>query len=529
MELVSSLQFLHPVAPTSKDTPNFQETELISPSFDINPTGLVFIAKDPTLNQATTTKSDVYYLPLTTFTEPAPKPQIITTPGLEGASASVAFSPVSPSIVFSRMKDISYESDKNRLLLVPDVTKSLQASEFYSTPDGVGSWDRSASATFWSADGKTLYVQVEDFARVRLFSVAADASTTEYPKLIVAEGGVSDVHALDDGKLLVSSSSFLDNSIYTLVDPVLAASSNATSGSTLISTNLGLGAPWGLSRSQISEIWYAGSETPVHAWVIKPSFYKEGETYPLMFYIHGGPQGATEDVWSTRWNMLVFAEQGYVVVAFNPTGSTGFGQSLTDGIQNQWGGRPYLDLVAGFEYIESHLPFIDTDRAVALGASYGGYMTYWIQGQALGRRFKAIFTHDGSFNTLAQYASEELWFMQHDFNGTLWDDYANYERWNPAAHTANWSTPHLIVHNELDYRLPVAEGLAAFNVLQAKGVESKFLSFSDENHWVLRPENSMVWHKAVLDWLGSYVGLEGWTGSEGTEVYDATLMNGPLI
>jgi dipeptidyl aminopeptidase/acylaminoacyl peptidase len=136
---------------------------------------------------------------------------------------------------------------------------------------------------------------------------------------------------------------------------------------------------------------------------------------------------------------------------------------------------------------------------MALGASYGGYMMNWIQGNDLGRKFKALFTHDGVFSTLSQYASEELWFMQHDFNGTLWDNWDNYARWNPANHTDKWATPHLIVHNEKDYRLPISEGLSAFNVLQARGVPSKFLSFPDENHWVLKPENSLVWHKTALD------------------------------
>ncbi|TVY81913.1 Dipeptidyl-peptidase [Lachnellula suecica] len=497
--------------------------------YDIGTAGLVFIAKDITLSAVTTTKSDLYYIPLTNFTEPASKPQIVSTPGLEGASVSVLFSPTGNSVAFSRMKGISYESDKNRLLVVPDITKSLEASEFYATADGVGSWDRSAATVGWSTDGKTLYLEVEDFGRIRLFSVAANASTSDLPKLIVSEGGLTDVHALESGKLLVTTSSFLDNSIFYWVDPVESAATNTTSGVTLIDANLKLGAPWGLSRSQISEVYYPGDlDVLVHAWIIKPSNFDPNKTYPLAFYIHGGPQGATEDVWSTRWNMMVFAEQGYVLVAFNPTGSTGFGQNLTDGIQNQWGGRPYIDLVKGWEYIEDNLPYVDTDRAIALGASYGGYMTYWIQGQDLGRNFKAIFTHDGSFNTLSQYSSEELWFMQHDFNGTLWDNYDNYERWNPAAHTKNWSTPHLIVHNELDYRLPIAEGLGAFNVLQAKGVPSKFLSFPDENHWVLKPENSLVWHKTVLDWLNSYVGLPKYAKA-GDEVYEATLMNGPPV
>lgn len=225
---------------------------------------------------------------------------------------------------------------------------------------------------------------------------------------------------------------------------------------------------------------------------------------------------------------MVWAEQGYIVCAFNPTGSTGFGQSLEDGIQNQWGGRPYEDLVLGWEYIEKNLPFVNTSRAMALGASYGGYMINWIQGHDLGRKFKALFTHDGVFNTLSQYSSEEIWFPQHDFNGTLWDNWDNYARWNPAQHTANWSTPHLIVHNELDYRLPIAEGLAAFNVLQVRGVPSKLLSFPDENHWVLKPENSLVWHKTTMDWLNGYVGLPKYS-QPGDEIFRATLQNGPWV
>lgn len=226
--------------------------------------------------------------------------------------------------------------------------------------------------------------------------------------------------------------------------------------------------------------------------------------------------------------MAVFAEQGYIVVAFNPTGSTGFGQALVDGIQNQWGGRPFIDLVKGWDYISANLSYVDTTRAIALGASYGGYMINWIQGQDFGRKFKALFTHDGSFNTLSQYSSEELWFMQHDFNGTLWDNYDNYARWNPANHTDKWATPHLIVHNEKDFRLPISEGLSAFNILQERGVESKLLSFPDEDHWVLNPENSLVWHKTVFDWLNEHVGLPKYSKDD-DEAYRSLQQNGPWI
>ncbi|KAK3366453.1 Alpha/Beta hydrolase protein [Podospora didyma] len=230
----------------------------------------------------------------------------------------------------------------------------------------------------------------------------------------------------------------------------------------------------------------------VHALVMRPSNHDPKKKYPLCFLIHGGPQGAWGDGWSTRWNPAIFAEQGYVVVSPNPTGSTGYGMSLQNGIKGNWGGRPYNDLVKCFEYIEKEMPFVDTDRGVALGASYGGYMINWIQGHPLGRKFKALVCHDGVFSTLNQWSTEELFFPIHDFEGTIYENREGYARWDPAQFVNEWATHQLIIHSELDYRLPITEGLSPFNILQSKGIPSKLLMFPDENHWVLKPENSLV-------------------------------------
>lgn len=500
--------------------------------FDVSAKGIAFVAKDPKLdfgrnNQASTTKSDLYYIPLKTFLEsPAPKPKIVLTPGLEGAATAPTFSNSGTQLVFLRQKDISYESGLWRIFHT-DVS-TLSVTEFYAKKP----WDRWPSGQVWSADDTKLYIWAEEFGHVKLFVMPSSPSAaTSLPKQIFASGSVSDVQLLPNNKLFVSSAKFIDNSVYSFVDPEIAAASNATKGVTTFSANLGNTTPnnYGLSQSQVSETWYTGANGVVqHAYVIKPSFFKEGEKYPLAYVMHGGPQGSFSDSWSNRWNMAVFAEQGYVVVTPHFTASTGFGQKLIDSIQNQWGGLPYIDIENCFEHIKKNLHYVDTSRSVALGASYGGYMMYWIAGHALGLKMKAIFCHDGSFNTLSQYSSEELWFMNHDFNGTLWENWDNYARWNPAQHTANWKTPMLIVHNEKDYRLPIAEGLAAFNVLQSKGIESKFLTFPDENHWVLNRENSLVWHKSVLDFLNPKVGLPRYS-KEDDEAYRATLMNGPWI
>lgn len=241
----------------------------------------------------------MYFVPLKTFTEPAPAPKVITTPNLQGASYSPVFSPSGTSVAFVRMKSIDYESDKNRIVVVPDVTKDLTASEFYPTEDGLGAWDRSPGNLFWSQDGSTIYAATEDYARVRLFSLpSSPEKAAELPTLVFKDGSVSDVHPLGDKKLLISSTSYIDNSLFSAVDPVAAAASNATSGITTISSNTDNGKKYGLSHSQISEVFYqGGGDYQVHAWIIKPSFFKENETYPLAFYIHGGPQGSTDDGW----------------------------------------------------------------------------------------------------------------------------------------------------------------------------------------------------------------------------------------
>jgi dipeptidyl aminopeptidase/acylaminoacyl peptidase len=294
-----------------------------------------------------------------------------------------------------------------------------------------------------------------------------------------------------DGALFISGSSLIDNSTYHLVrgSKISLLSSNSQSGFKL-----------GLSRSQISEIRFPGAakNSSIQAWVIKPSNFDPKQKYPLAYLIHGGPQGSWQDSWSTRWNPAVFAEQGYVVVAPNPTGSTGFGQALQDGIKEQWGGLPYQDLVNGFQYVEKNIGYVDINKAVALGASYGGYMINWFQSQPLGRRFKALVTHDGVFSMTGQLASEEIYFPNHEFGGKWWDNKKKWLQWDPAQFTQNWNK---------DDRLTIAEGLAAFNVLQQRGVESQFLTFPDENHWVLKPANSLLWHTAVLDFINQKVGL----------------------
>ncbi|KXH27971.1 prolyl oligopeptidase [Colletotrichum salicis] len=437
-----------------------------SGDFDIGKHGIVFVARDPEISPAIYIKTDLYFLPLKTFTEDKPPlPQIVKTSKLRGYSAAPVFSRDGKKVAFTRMKSDQYETDKPRLLLVPNV------------------FDLASSK-----DDSELYVSAEDHGRAKLWKLPTTPhEAKDLPAAIYEEGSVVEAKLLGDGeKLFISTSSRVENSAYSVLDPV-------NQKTDLVSSSSKHGKSFGLSKSQCDEFWYKGAEGyDVHALVVKPSNFDENKKYPLAFLIHGGPQAAWIDSWSTRWNPAIFAEQGYIAVMPNPTGSTGYGQKHTDNIQNEWGGRPYVDLVKCFDHIEKNIPYIDSGNA----------------GHELGRKFKALVCHDGVSSTLNQWSTEELFFPLHDFGGPLWENREGYEKWDPAHHLDQWSTPQLVIHNELDYRLPISEGLAMFNVLQARGVPSKLLMFPDENHWVLKPENSLVWHSEVLGWINKYAGLD---------------------
>ena len=237
--------------------------------------------------------------------------------------------------------------------------------------------------------------------------------------------------------------------------------------------------------------------------------------YPLAFLIHGGPEGSWDTSWSYRWNPQLFANRGYAVVTINPHGSSGMGIEFQDAVRNDWGGAPFQDLMLGYQYVKENYKWIDMNRVGACGASYGGYMVNWIQGNNDDKKFKCLVTHDGVFSTVTMfYATEEMWFplseyCPHDkwgctpFNSE--EERIGYEKFSPESRVDHWNTPHLIIHGSKDYRIPITEGISAFTALQIRGVQSRFLHFPDENHWVLKPENSIKWYEEVLGWLDKFL------------------------
>ncbi|KAF2129662.1 hypothetical protein P153DRAFT_23666 [Dothidotthia symphoricarpi CBS 119687] len=472
-----------------------------SGDYAISPDGTkyAFLSKAPQLNKANFTASYIYVGALS-----SPElPYAINGPGSEaseaghqGASGLPSFSPDSCKLAYVQQDEDYYESDRWQLYTV-DISADATTSNL--TPLTAG-WDRWVQGPLtWSDDGESIYVTAEDRARVKIYEVPLSADATFQPANLTGNTSVSAFSLLADGSILVTASAIWTPTEYYIL---ANGTKNSLFSANLVDENLA-----GLGPHTVSEIFFNASDPNYHdliqAYVVKPTNFVENKTYPLAFLVHGGPQGSWANSWSNRWNPQVWADQGYVVVAPNPTGSTGFGQYLTNAIQGNWGSYPYYDLVNAWTYVDENLSFVTTDDGICAGASYGGYMTNWIQSNDLGDKFRALVTHDGISNTEAAWTSEELWFIRHDYNGTIWESDA-YKEWNPMNHIANWSTPHFVIHNSLDYRLPESDGIGLFNILQGLGVPSRFLSFPDENHWVLNRENSLFWHQEIFNWINHY-------------------------
>ncbi len=352
-------------------------------NFDVSAKGIIFVAKDPNLNPALNVKCNVYKIPLDSWEKSSPpKPQEVVVPDFEGASTSPVFSPDGSRAAFLSMKAPGYEADNNRLFVIGGCdreSEAVVAREVVAKDSDRASWDRSPQSIKFTADSASILAVAEDLGYGRLFKIDIPTEDGQQPQIqtLTKDGYVDDVRLLADGKVFVSGSSLIENGNYSIVDPKISASETQTP-EVWQHSNSGQGNKLGLKRSQVSSIWTPASNPEVnkqvHSWIVKPSTFEEGKKYPVAYLIHGGPQGSWADKWSTRWNPAVFAEQGYIVVAPNPTGSTGYGQAFTDAIRYNWGGDPYQDIVNVFDWVDKNMAEADNSRAVALGASYGGYM-----------------------------------------------------------------------------------------------------------------------------------------------------------
>ena len=351
-------------------------------------------------------------------------------------------------------------------------------------------WDRSASALTESADGGTLYLATDDEGQHPLFGI--DVATGKVTKLLM-EGAVSGIEVGAD-KIVVG--------IHTLQHPADLWTMKTNGGKLRQITDVNADNLAGMSMGASQFFNFPGDNNEdVQGYVVKPAGFTAGKKYPVAFIIHGGPQGAMTNSWSYRWNPQTYAGQGFAVVTINFHGSTGYGQAFTDSISGDWGGKPLVDLQKGWTAALAKYDWLDGDRACALGASYGGYMINWIAGN-WNQPWKCLVNHDGVFDTRSMaLVTEELWFTEWENGGPVYEQADAYEKFNPRNHIQDWRVPMLVVQGEKDFRVPVDQSLSTFTALQRRGIESQLLVFPDENHWVLKPQNSVLWHHTVNAWL----------------------------
>jgi dipeptidyl aminopeptidase/acylaminoacyl peptidase len=441
---------------------------------------IVFAVRVAGKTESWSTNFDVYQVPAAGGA--APRNLSADNPAWD---AKPAYSPDGQTLAWLAMTRPGFEADRFHLVLM-DVASGKKRTV-------ADKWDRSIGSFRWNADGKSLLADAEDIGQHRLFSID------------VASGKVTPV----TGKGAVAA--------YDLQgDTVVYTQANLASGAQLFAQKLG-GAPVQLTNQnaerladvrfgEYEQFSFTGAKgETVYGHVMKPWNAAPGAKYPVAFLVHGGPQSSFGNGWSYRWNPQVYAGAGYATVFIDFHGSTGYGQKFTDSISGDWGGAPLDDLKKGLAAAVKKFPWLDREHSCALGASYGGYMMNWIEGH-WSDGFRCIVNHDGVFDARGMaYSTEELWFTEWENGGTYYAAPQKHEKFNPVNYVSKWKTPMLVVQGELDYRIPTAQGLGTFTALQRQGIESKLLVFPDENHWVLKPANSLLWHHTVLGWLDQHL------------------------
>jgi dipeptidyl aminopeptidase/acylaminoacyl peptidase len=491
---------LKDVTPGDRDAFPTSDTFSTGDNFTFSPDGkyLVFTAV-PEKNEAWSTNYDICRVPVTGSTT---KWECLTKDN-QAADSGPVFSPDGTKLAFRAQKRAGFEADKWELM----IADTDSSGAFIGTPQSVTPeldqwvdnpvWGPSptggkAEVYFLAQVGPEIpYFRTENLkGSLRLIAMPVkDKTFGTCSSLSVAKGNEGPVIAFAKAQLSSPADVFL-------VRP------NDGFPRNLSQVNAKLLNELNLPEAQNVSVPVQSGE--MQMWILKPPGFDPAKKWPLAFLVHGGPQGAWEDGWSYRWNPELWAAQGYVVALPNPRGSTGFGQKFVDEISGDWGGKCYDDLMAGLAYLEKQ-PYIDDTRMAAAGASFGGYMMNWFQGHT--DKFKTLITHCGVYNFDSMYATtDEIWFDEWEHGGVPWDKdkRESYEKHSPHRYAKNFKTPNLIIHNDLDFRVPVSEGLQLFNTLQRLGVPSKMINFPDEGHWVLKPKNSEYWHKEVFAWLAKY-------------------------
>ncbi len=442
---------------------------------------LVFVARDAGREEAWSTNFDLHVV-----AADGSSPARLLTESNQAWDTNPVFSPDGQTLAYLAMSRVGYEADRYRVVL-------------RSWPDGeprvlTEEWDRSPSSLIWSADGETLYATAPNLGQDPLFAIDA---TTGAVHTVVEQGTVRSP-AVADNRIVFGLEHLRSPVELHSVGPDGTDLSPITS----INADRVAAARMGEAEQFTFQGW---NDETVYGYIVKPADFDPNQRYPVAFMIHGGPQGSFGNDFHYRWNPQAYAGAGYAVVMVDFHGSIGYGQAFTDSIRGDWGGKPLMDLVEGLDAALERYPWMDGERVAALGASFGGYMVNWIAGK-WPNRFRCLVNHDGNLDErMAYYATEELWFPEWDHEGTPWQNPDGYRNHNPVDFVQNWRTPMLVIHGARDFRVVETQGFATFTALQRRGIPSKLLYFPDENHWVLKPANSIQWHETVLGWLDQWV------------------------
>ncbi|HOI30422.1 MAG TPA: S9 family peptidase [Melioribacteraceae bacterium] len=457
-----------------------------SQDYTISPDGKeIAFVMNPDKVLATSTNNEVYLINAADIKKDSPTQyrKISVSPGNDNQPV---YSPNGSYIAFRSMARAGFEADKYSLMLYHRSSGELR--------NLTGKLDISVGQILWSPDGKYIYYDAANQIYNSIYRF--DVSTGEN-LLFLNEGINNDMSITSDGQLIYFKRQ-RNNMPYEIFS--LKTNGGGIEQITFLNKEL-------LSKIEFGEFnsfWSEGAAgAKVQSIIIKPPFFNPDKKYPLLFLIHGGPQGHWNDDFHYRWNSQLFASKGYVVVAPNPRGSTGYGQKFTDEISGDWGGKVYEDLMNACDYALKNFKFIDPKNTFAAGASYGGYMINWILGST--DRFNALVSHAGVFNLESMWGTtEELWFPEWEFKGTPWENRAMYERWSPHRKADNFKTPTLVIHGGFDFRVPEGQAMELFSSLQRKNVPSKFLYFPDESHFVTKPQNSRLWWNTIFDWFNQF-------------------------
>jgi dipeptidyl aminopeptidase/acylaminoacyl peptidase len=467
------------LTPGTRDVPPFS---LGGPDdYDIAPDGkevCYSMNADPV--PAISTNSDLYVVPISG----GETRKITSAPA---ADSTPRYSPDGKYLAWRAQVRPGYESDRWRLMVLERATGRVT--------NLTESLDRWVNSFTWNPDSASLFFTTEDRGRQAIQMISVNGGSTR----VVASGDsvLDDMELTRDGRTMVYTQQ-------TGMSPVEIYRASSSGGTPVAMTHLNDGVLGTYQSTPLEEFWTdAPDGARVQSFVVKPYGFQPGRKYPVLIMIHGGPQGAWGYSWSYRWNQQVFAAAGYVVVMPNPRGSTGYGQKFIDEINNDWGGKPYDDIMAVCDSLAANVPYADMARMVAGGGSYGGYMVDWLLGHT--QRFKALVSHAGVYDLRSMFgATEELWFPLWEFGGTPWDRPEEYAKWSPSYYVKDFHTPTLVIAGELDFRVPYTQGLQLFTAVQLQKVPSKLLLFPDEGHWVLKPQNSLLWYKTFIDWIDSW-------------------------